>query len=935
MESFTHNLPVQHTSFVGRESEIAEIVALLDDEYCRLVTLLGPGGIGKTRLALKAAEGLMQAGGEGAACPYPDGLYFVSLQPAASAAQIVSAIIAALDWHPPERGNPTAELLAHLRDKRLLLILDNFEHLVAEAALVQELLHGAPNVKIVVTSREVLNLAEEWLFAVGGMALPAEDAAEGDGDAPPTSDAVTLFVQRAQRVRRHFALAEDQVDVVRICRLVEGMPLAIELAAAWLRSLACAEIAAELQRGLEILHSDQLGIPDRHRAMRVVFDHSWQLLDQDERELLKALSVFQGGFLREAAEAVAGATPTLLAALADKSMLRMTAEGRYSIHELQRQDAAERLAHSGERGVAIRNRHSSYYLHFITHPRQSYFGEESKRLVAAIDAEIGNILAAWYWAVDHDRIGDLYPAIDGLYRFAYLSTHHAEGARAFRYAIDALRHGPADDAHRIACASALESHAVLDIMLGHDRDVAEELLESIALVRDLPTARRELASAIGGLAWSKHIKLESAEAKALFLEAAELNQEIGDFERQAWNYCMLGSASRKQGDYNEVERWYQQALELGRAIGDLRTIADALADLGWLAIRQGEYATARRYLEESLSAARSHGNRDYIVEALGLLGQLAEQTGDFALAAAYLEECVSVARLWGKEPNIAFNLAKLAHLRTGQGDYDAAGELYDEADSLMAQSISLIAPVELRNGMGSLALQTQAYGNARLFFEESLHLAQISGDRLGSAQALVGLGLAALRQDEIADAGHHFLGALQEAAGIGFAPILTESIAAVAELRAAEGDVTYAAQLAALAAGHPAAGAETRQHAATVLAELLPQLSPERRAAITESEIRVDLAAVAGRLIAELSGRGKATVAAGAAPDTPVLIEALSERELQIVRMVAAGKSNRTIGRELYLALGTVKSHLHHIYQKLSVDSRTQAIARAIELDLL
>ena len=193
-----HNLPVQHTSFVGRESEITEITALLDNEFCGLVTLVGPGGIGKTRLALKVAEALLQANAERATLAYPDGLFFVSLQSASSAEQIVSAIIAALDWQSPERGNPKAELFAYLSDKRVLLILDNFEHLVAEAPLIRDLFFAAPGIKLIVTSREVLNLSEEWLFQVEGLSLPADAGLDDSGDTLEGSDAVKLFFQRAR-----------------------------------------------------------------------------------------------------------------------------------------------------------------------------------------------------------------------------------------------------------------------------------------------------------------------------------------------------------------------------------------------------------------------------------------------------------------------------------------------------------------------------------------------------------------------------------------------------------------------------------------------------------------------------------------------------------------------------------------------------------------
>ena len=237
-----YNLPAQATSFVGRETEVAEILSLLDDEHCRLLTLVGPGGIGKTRLAVRVAEKLAQPESGSAPISYTDGVVFVLLQSVSSPDQVASTIANTLAWETYQGNDPEAELLAYLRDKRLLLILDNFEHLLEAAPLVREMLDGAPEVKLLVTSRVVLNLAEEWLFHVDGMSLSTDKDKGGTAG----SDAVRLFRERAQRVRRDFSLDRERAQVVRICRLVEGMPLAIELASAWLRRLPCAEIISEL-----------------------------------------------------------------------------------------------------------------------------------------------------------------------------------------------------------------------------------------------------------------------------------------------------------------------------------------------------------------------------------------------------------------------------------------------------------------------------------------------------------------------------------------------------------------------------------------------------------------------------------------------------------------------------------------------------------------
>ena len=923
-----YNLPAQATSFVGRETEVAEILSLLDDEHCRLLTLVGPGGIGKTRLAVRVAEKLAQPESGSAPISYTDGVVFVPLQSVSSPDQVASTIANTLAWETYQGNDPEAELLAYLRNKRLLLILDNFEHLTGAAPLVREMLDGAPQVKLLVTSRAVLNLAEEWLFHVDGMSLSTDKDKGGTAG----SDAVQLFRERAQRVRRDFSLDRERAQVVRICRLVEGMPLAIELASAWLRRLPCAEIISELERGLGVLTSDQLGVLERHRTMRVVFDHSWRLLNRDEQAVLMALSVFRGGFLREAAEDVAGATLPILSSLVDKSLLSVTSSGRYAIHELQRQYAAERLAEAPALQAKVCDEHSTYYLKFVARPAIQYLAPGNRELLAEIEAEIDNILAAWYWAAEQRRLSDLRGATEALYWFSWLSTYHMEGERAFRHAAGVLRNEQVSDEQQTVYAYVLASHGSMCIWLGHIQRATEELQESAAILRGLTGARREMAFAVGALAWSLYSSSEIGKAKALFLEAVELDQETEQFEQQAFIYCMLGDVARSQSTYQEQEQWYQEALHLGRKIGDQRTIADALSSIARFATEQGEYAKARRYLEESLSVARSHDLSAFVISALRILGQLAEITGDLHTASKYVEQSLDTARLWGNDPSVTLSLVALAQIRTAQGRHKTAANLLREAADILAEFPRLEHQIALLAGMGALALHTGEHTSARLHYEECLVLSRQSGDRLSTVQALVGAGLVAIRQGDSASAVGYVLDALREGLSTGLTPVLLDTVTAAAELLATEGDLTYAAQLAVLARNHAANTAETKKRANTLLSQVDPKLPPDICERILNNDAEVDIEAVAKRLVAELTRLSETP--APAAAEQP-LIEPLSDRELQVLRMVAAGKSNREIGRELYLALGTVKSHLHHIFQKLDVRSRTQAVARAIDLKLL
>jgi predicted ATPase len=381
-----HHLPAEPTSFVGREKELAELLRLLTNPNCRLLTLVGPGGIGKTRLAIQAARAFQQETAQA--------VYFVPLQSVSSGEGLISAVVDALKFPLSGQAAPQLQLLHYLRDKTLLLILDNFEQFLGAggALFLPDLLEAAPSVKLLVTSREVLNLQEEWLYPVQALPYP--------GDVDQTDDitdysAIQLFVERAQRVRRDFSLVEEQTSVSRICRLVEGMPLAIELAASWTKTMPCALIAAEIERSLNFLTSKLRNLPEQHRSMRAVFDHSWALLSPEEQRVFKRLSIFRGGFRREAAEQVAGASLLNLSALVDKSLLRWDPDGRYQIHELLRQYAEEHLHDALEELADIHYLHCAYYANFLESRWAGILAGKQREVRAEITADLDNIRAAW------------------------------------------------------------------------------------------------------------------------------------------------------------------------------------------------------------------------------------------------------------------------------------------------------------------------------------------------------------------------------------------------------------------------------------------------------------------------------------------------------------------------------------------------------------
>ncbi len=419
----THNLPTQPTPFFGRQDELREIKTLLQNPDCRLLTLVGTGGIGKTRLVLRVAEQNSS---------YLHGVCFVPLASVSSVDYLASAIVDALDLSFVGESDLAEQLLNYLANKEMLLVLDNFEHLTEGATLISNILSRAPQIKMLVTSRTRLNLREEWLFEVGGLTVPSGDDFEQPSFNPNQFSSVRLFIQTARRVRHHFAPSQEELGhIVQICRLVGGMPLAIELASSWLRSMSCYEIADEIGHNLDFLTTSLQNVPERHRSLRVVFDQSWAILTKQEQDVFKRLTVFHGGFTYQAAREITGATRVVLSALVDKSLLGWNSIGRYEMHELLHQYGTEKLEQSPRIKQKTRTQHSRYYLAFVRNKEPQLKQDNQQKTLAEIGIEIENIRAAWQWMVNQQQCKLVDTALEGLYYFYELRGWYGEGYQNF------------------------------------------------------------------------------------------------------------------------------------------------------------------------------------------------------------------------------------------------------------------------------------------------------------------------------------------------------------------------------------------------------------------------------------------------------------------------------------------------------------------------
>jgi len=630
-----HNLPTQPTPFIGRETELASLDKLLADPAIRLVTIVGPGGMGKTRLALACAERQLASmdgdPGNMASHPYADGIFFVDLAPLNEPAQIALAVVEALQIKigGGDTGTPQEQLLAYLADKGMLFVLDNFEHLIAGADLVAEILRAAPGVQIIVTSRERLRLHGEHLFQIPGLEFPdwiaPEDAAE--------YTAAQLFLDASRRAQPDFELADDDLPhLTRICQLVGGMPLALELAAGWVELLPLAEIAAEIERGLGLLETDLQDVPDRHRSIQAVFEATWERLEPAERNFMQKLSVFRGGFTREAAGQVVASqhematTLRVLSRLVSKSLLQVNPTGkRYQIHELLRQYAFDRLEGFGEL-EATQSAHTSYYLDLLRGlEAEIKGGRKQKDALDMIEVDFNNIRAGWAWALDQGHLDHLNQVLDTLYWFCRIRNREIEGFELYMGIEAAPCFGSDRNSNTIWRRSAARR-----ICLDYRTGTEIYLKNRVEIDRILAAARQEddqaeVAFALYTLGRTMTIAIDEPSLSSIknLEKSQSICHDLGDTFFEGWLMGEISWLYMENGQPEKRVEMINQQFELARNNGDRLTAADAQGVLGFIAERAGHYMEAERIYQEVLVVFREYGNRWHICEYQIRLGELA------------------------------------------------------------------------------------------------------------------------------------------------------------------------------------------------------------------------------------------------------------------------------------------------------------------------
>ena len=567
IQSHPNNLPIQPTSFVGRTQDMEKVKELLNEG--RLVTLTGIGGTGKTRLALEVAQDQLPN--------FPAGVYFVTLEPLSKVESIPLAIAEAIGFLFHSSSDPKEQLIEHLRQKQVLLVLDNFEHLVDGAGFVSELLQSAPEVKILATSREKLNIQGENHFHVDGMEYP--DVVDNLEQVAEFS-AVNLFMQSAQRVNPAFKLEEQNFKyIVSICQLLRGIPLGILLAAAWVEILSPKEIVDEIIQSLDFLETEMRDVPERHRSIRAVFDTSWDQLSEVEHEILMKLSVFRGGFTREAAQVVTGASLRQLIGLVNKSLLwRNPVSGRFEFHRVLRQFASEKMKEADKQDEA-RAAHCSYYTDFMSQCLSRVRGSRQTDTLNEIEIDFENIRQAWYWAVDNKNYSAIDRCAETLYLYCEWLNRYQEGEELFQYARKGLA-PQSNEEPQPAWGRVLlpwydlrtEGRGRLEDKKNIKAD-AELSLATARKLDDQMTAAHCLVL-LGAIAEDEG---ENVQAITSYEEGLALFPDIGD---SFWVTIRTGLCHRRLGQHDESLRAFERSLERGRTLDDKIKIAWSLLNLG-------------------------------------------------------------------------------------------------------------------------------------------------------------------------------------------------------------------------------------------------------------------------------------------------------------------------------------------------------------------
>jgi predicted ATPase len=739
LEVVPNNLPRQLTTFIGREREIAEAKRLLAETH--LLTITGPGGSGKTRLSLEIGARLLSE--------YPDGVWLVEFAHLADPARVPQVLATALSVREEADRPLLVTLVDHLRPKRVLLLLDNCEHLIdACAGLADTLLRGCPEVKILPSSREALGLTGEVVFRVPPLSLP-------DSRLVPALErlaeyeAVRLFVDRAIAVKPDFTLTDDTAAaVVQICRRLDGIPLAIELAAARVRTLSVQQITAHLDERFRLLTGGSRTALPRHQTLRGLIDWSYGLLSEAERELFRRVSVFVGGWTLEASVAVCAGVDVdrydiveLLGRLVDKSLCLIDGEGsdpRYRLLETIRQYGFEKLAETSE-GQVVRARHRDFYLGFAEDAEPRLQGPEQVAWLQRLEADHDNLRAALRWSLDCDETEAALRLGSALSLFWDTHGYVREGREWLDELLAHARERPTSTVTaRRALGKVLDAASRTRARWSEFPQATEFLTQGLAVWRELGD-KRGIAEALNNLAVGATQSGDRVRARVLVAESLALFRELSDKRGTAHALNNLAEILRGEGDLPGARALFEESVPLFEAIEERRGLSHALDNLGGILTAQGDYGPAEALYSRSRRLAEELGDNHAVATALRSLGGVAHHRGDHERARSFYEDSVARFREMGDGFCLAKSLIGYALTSHEMGDHEQARVLGDQGLALLREAG---AKGELAPRLGQLGAAALAHGDvarAARFFEQSLALYSETHDEQGIATSREGL----------------------------------------------------------------------------------------------------------------------------------------------------------------------------------------------------
>lgn len=744
-------------AFIGRRREVEEILVRLTSTSCRLLTLHGPGGIGKTRLALQVAHKLSDPEPSGHSA-FPDGVFVASTPASGLPGALDSALAQAVGERFPHKPSHEVAVLDFFRARRALIVLDGAEHWIDEVPLLSSLLAQAPELAILATSRVRLRLREEWVMETPGLSCSRPQPGEAH------SDAVCLFLDTARRVAPAWHPGPSDLDVLsQICDTLEGSPLGIELAASWLRALPLDEIGRRVGSSLDSLDVRPAGAATPQGALEAVLARSFDQLSAEERGASERLSVFVGGFTREAAAEVAGVSLALLVALVDCSVVRLSTDGRYSMHELLRQAARARLARSPRSAARVEARRAAFFSRTLAAARRDRRSGREPAVLHIVSTEKENLLAAWRWAAQRRHEQSLLQVLPCLWSFFLLRGSCVEGIELFGAALSKLE-----------CRLTIDADSSL-----------------LALLR---TARGSLRNRIG----------QHGAAEEDLRQAIEQALRIQREDLQALASLYLGETSYLQGRYGETNSLLAQSVAFAEANADLDLLTDSRCLLGRVALEEGRHEDARRELEAAFDSAQRLGDRATLTQVLTLLGHIDYFAGAFETARRHLDEALRLAREDGHSAAAAQATTGLAYIAEDNGDFEGARHGYQEVLAIAERSGDRRGIAYATMLIGETARRQGQHAEAVRLYERALGIATAIGSRYLEGLLLGNLAYVAASLGHRASACEHIRATLRAYRRSGARAVALPALVSRAEVALADDDVNRALELLGLVLAHPA-----------------------------------------------------------------------------------------------------------------------------------